>query len=242
VYDVLNMRLLSASHAMAKLLEIAAPLPRWSPATGSVYQPAATSKPPTTAAGSRAISPTRSQSLEPADATQSLRSTSLDPLATSTSTRSEAAANHLSNNLLKASMSSFLANRTEYSDENPLLGEPGSLTFSASNKAVKKRKADEEAAVLAAIKEREAKEIKLTKEVGGDSSKVGTPSAVLPVANPFAVAVPTKTVDGAAGGEGKSKAKKGKEEKAKRRKSKHGNVTAPPTPASAVSRTPNAGA
>lgn len=164
VGDIVGNRLLSATNHLSNFFATAANLPTFSPTAGYTYLPP-TTQPTSAAPGtSTHASPTRSREgsvlptapVASGDA-QSLRSASLTaPLGPSdshVSNNSTALASAQSARLLALSLKQSLEFRDEYSDENPLIGEPGHLSFTSSLAAVKAQKrkaADEEAAALAA--------------------------------------------------------------------------------------------
>nr|OQO30356.1 hypothetical protein B0A51_02023 [Rachicladosporium sp. CCFEE 5018] len=215
VGDVLSAKLTAASTAMAKLYERAAELPRWSAAEGHTYL-AASSKATAGSTASRGGTPERSRQNSVIGDTASMRSGSVEPVA-GTVPGSKADEDRLANALLRSSMASFRAHGTEYSDENPLLGEPGHFTFSSSTAAVKKRKAEEEAAAQAAAKEKEARA----------NSRAATPPSEI---SPFAVkkqpSPPAGMSEAKAGKADREKREK-KDGKLRRRKSRHGGAATP---------------
>jgi len=76
-------------------------------------------------------------------------------------------------NLLNESLELSLKFSTEYTDENPLLGEPGSFKFSASNQAVRDRQQAEAAKAAAAAEKAAAEKAEASK----NASTVTTPMA-----------------------------------------------------------------
>jgi len=225
VGDILGTRLLSASTALNKCFTQAATLPRWSPTTGHTYPTtssttAAGSKHPPTSGSTTASTPSGSR--EGSVATD-FRGTSLMPAGAGSSSTTTST-NALANRLLRESLvQSFTYADDPFADENPLQGEPGSLTFASSTAAAKKRKADSEAAAKA---KEEALAAALAAAAAEAASRAATPVAASPT-------TPGRVV------------KKLKEKK-KRRKSKH-DAQSPPmspvggTPAATPGPTPGAG-
>nr|OQO24790.1 hypothetical protein B0A51_09415 [Rachicladosporium sp. CCFEE 5018] len=198
VGDVLSAKLTAASTAMAKL-----------------YERAANSRDAGSTA-SRGGTPERSRQNSVIGDTASMRSGSVEPVA-GTVPGSKADEDRLANALLRSSMASFRAHGTEYSDENPLLGEPGHFTFSSSTAAVKKRKAEEEAAAQAKAKEKEARA----------SSRAATPPAEI---SPFAAKKqpsPPAVMSEAKAGKADRERREKKDGKLRRRKSRHGGAPTP---------------
>ena len=222
VGDILGTRLLSASTALNKCFTQAATLPRWSPTAGHTYpttsSTAAGGKHPTTSGSTAGSTPSGSREGSIAN---DFRANSSMPAGSSTSTTSTDA---LANRLLRESLvQSFTYADDPFTDENPLQGEPGSLTFASSTAAAKKRKVDAEAAAKA-----KEEAIAATLAAAAEAaSKPATPAATSP-------ATPGRVI------------KKPKEKK-KRRKSKH-DAQSPPmspvggTPAATPAVTPGPGA
>lgn len=156
VGDIVGNRLLSATANLSKFFETAASLPTFSPTAGYTYLPQSTQTSATRTSTQASPSRSREASVLPTTATaetQSLRSTSLGAADTHTSNPSFAFTSGQDTRLLAHSFKQSLEFRDEYADENPLVGEPGHLSFTSSLAAVKAQKrkaADEEAAALAA--------------------------------------------------------------------------------------------
>jgi mediator of RNA polymerase II transcription subunit 6 len=218
VFDIVGNRLLSAASSLNKAVEIANDLPRYTPATGYHYLPQTVKR--TANAGSVAGSPpgSREGSVAPGGDSQSMRSGSILPdsslpaVATTTSFQET--------RLLRDSLRLAFQHGDEFTDENPLSGEPGSLKFATSTAAVKKRRADEEAAAAKARAEKES----------ATTSRAASPK-IEKVPSPPAVFTEAKTAI-----KGEKSGKVRNSEKIKRRKSRaNGTATSPTTPASATS-------
>lgn len=212
VYDAVGNRLLSAASSLNKVIDIANGLPRYTPSVGYHYLPQTTKR--VNPASSLTASPTRSReaSVAPGGDARSLRSGSVLPDAklpatTTTSNVREA-------RLMRDSLRLALEYGDEYTDENPLSGEPGNFKFATSTAAVKKRRADEEVAAAKARAERESN----SNSRAASPEKAPTPPAV------FTEAKTTTKVE-----------KKTDGKKTKRRKSKVNGTTNPSTPVSSTS-------
>nr|POE46178.1 mediator of rna polymerase ii transcription subunit 6 [Quercus suber] len=155
--DVIENRMLSATTELSKFFDKMNGLTSFSPTEGYTYLPAAaaaeTSKPPV--AGSSAAASPRAESVAPDP--HALRSSSAALESNVPSTSSLAPSDKLRDmRVLEDAFAMSIQFADEYTDENPLQGEPGAFTFTSSIAAVKKRKAEQEAAVAAkASKERE---------------------------------------------------------------------------------------
>lgn len=209
VGDILGTRLLSASTALNKVFSQAATLPQWSPTTGHTYptSSAATtgSKHPATSGSTTAGSTPRSRE---GSVSTDFRANSSAPAGSSSSHGSSDA---LSNRLLTDSLKqSFTYADDPFTDENPLQGEPGSLTFVATTARVKQRKADAKAAAAATKAKEESLAAAVAAAAAEAASKPATPVAASPT-------TPGKVV------------KKTKEKK-KRRKSRHDAQSPPMSP------------
>ncbi|KAK5137048.1 hypothetical protein LTR08_001057 [Meristemomyces frigidus] len=226
VADVVGNRVLSAATHLSKFFEQAATLPSFSPTTGHTYLPQV-AKPAGTA--SVAGSPVRSRegSIAPGVETQSLRSGSLAPDSQTGNTTTSTSAQDA--RLLAQSLQMSISFNDEYMDENPILGEPGSLKFTSSTAAIKKRKMDEEAAVIAAAKAKEQKESTASKPLSPKPEKVPSPPP------------PAVFTEAKAGQSATDKARK--DEKKRRRKSKPNtqgaNTQGTNTPTSATGTQPS---
>lgn len=209
VADIIGNHMLSTMTSLSKFYNRASSLPQFTPSTGYSYLP------PASRATQASPSRSREGSVAPgagSDA-QTQRSDSVAPtdqqgIPHSKSTDAQ------DTQLLARSLQMSLSYADEYMDENPLIGQPGAFTFTSTQNAVRKRKADEEAKAQA---EQAAK------------SAAGTPKAVSPVVekppSPPAVMTESKAPP----------ARKGSKmgDKAKRRKSKAAN--SPATPSSSTS-------
>lgn len=212
VGDILGTRFLSASTALSKCFSQAATLPQWSPTTGHSYPTSSsaatgTKHPTATTTGSIAAS-TPSRSREGSVSTD-FRATSSAPAGSLLSTGGASTAATSNRLLLDSLKQSFTYADDPFTDENPLQGEPGSLTFASSTAAAKQKKAAAEAAAKAK-EESIAAAIAAAAEVA--ASKPATPVAASPT-------TPGKV----------EKAKRPKEKK-KRRKSKHDAQSPPMSP------------
>ncbi|KAK3684665.1 Mediator of RNA polymerase II transcription subunit 6 [Vermiconidia calcicola] len=225
VGDILGNRLVSAANNLSKFFDQAAGLADFSPTTGYSYLAAANKKSPTTTAVSASghASPARSRecSVVPNAETQSLRSGSLLPDSGSQAGGSQQQSTTAPDSrLLAQSFQMSLEFSDEYTDENPLIGEPGHFSFTHSTAAVKKRRADEEATLAAA---------KLKQEKLTASSRVATPT-VKAAAAPSPPAVMTAASAVAKADKGEKEGRRGsKMERVKRKKSKAGNALGTPT-------------
>lgn len=151
VGDILGNRLLSAANSLSKFFDTAADLPSFSPTAGYHYLPHVSARPASLVESSHG-SPSRSRegSVVPGVDIQSSRSESVPLPDSQASSHASIKANTQDSALLAQSFKMALEFGDEYMDENPLLGEPGHFHFTSTAAFVKKRKADEEAAVLAA--------------------------------------------------------------------------------------------
>jgi len=235
VADVVGNRLLSAVVALEKMFDKAATLPSFAPTTGHTYLPS--TKERKTASGSTAAStqasPTRSRSASLApETTQSLRSGSLGAPVDITSAAAGASAHSpedlLATRLLADSLRQTSVYSDDYTDENPLLGEPGNLKFSFSTAAIKKRRAEDEAAEKKAS---EARDKVMMSRTASGSPKPAAEKVKVPTPPPPPPAVFTEA-RAATGKEGRER----REERKRRRKSRPGvdSATSPTTPRSAT--------
>jgi mediator of RNA polymerase II transcription subunit 6 len=223
VGDILGTRLLSASTALSKCFSQAATLPRWTPTTGHTY--------PTTAVASKNAATSASSGTTPAASTpgferepsllaesSSQRAGSSAPAGMSSSNRSAATADAYANMLLRDSMQkSFTYGEDPFTDENPLQGEPGNLSFATSTAAAKKKKADAEAAAA------KAKEEALQAAAAAVAATAAAAEAAAAAASKPATPAASPTTPGGKVG------KKVKKDK-KRRKSKHDAHSPPMSP------------
>lgn len=222
VADVVGNRLLSAATSLSKFFDTAANLPSFSPTTGYTYLPH-TTKPTATSTAGSTPSHSREGSVVPGVAldTQSLRSGSLAPPDSQAGAASNTSAQDA--RLLASSLKMALEFSDEYTDENPIIGEPGHFSFTSSTAAVKKRKLDEEAA-------RTAAETKAKNKT--DTAGVKTPlQQAAKVPEPPAVFTEAKTTATAIVKGEKDRDRRGSKigEKIKRKKSKAANVAGSPT-------------
>lgn len=213
IFDAVGNRLLSAASSLNKVVDIANELPRYTPSIGYHYFPQSTKR--TNATGSVAGSPSRSRegSVAPGGDTQSVRSGSVLPDAKLPA--SATTSNLHDARLMRDSLILALQHGDEYTDENPLSGEPGNFKFASSTAAVKKRRADEEAAAAKARAEKES----------NTTSRAASPEKA---PSPPAVFTEAKTAL-----KGEKSGKTGG--KTKRRKSKVNGTTNPSTPVSSTS-------
>ncbi|TIA42381.1 MED6-domain-containing protein [Aureobasidium pullulans] len=202
VYDIVGNHLLSAMNSLTKFAQSAAPLPLYTPATGYTYFPPTTTK---TLAASQALSSTsREASTAPTPADVPAAAATLDSAVQSKTTQD---ADPRAQMALFESFNMMLHYGDEYMDENPLRGEPGNFTFSATKHHVR---AKAEAAEAAKVKEAE-----LAKKL--EEARLAAQ------ATPFASAAAKK--------DDEEKTKKKVRDKIKKRRSK-GLATNPSTPAS----------
>ena len=219
VFDIVGNRLLSAASSLKKFYDIADGLPRYSPAIGYHYLP--TSSKTTAATTSVPGTPARSRegSLAPAPDSQSLRSVSVQPDGAAGAT--SAAATQLETNLLAKSLEDSIRYGDEYTDENPLLGAPGTFYFQSSNTEVRKRREKEAAALRARLEQATAANAPAVASTVEESSKAPSPPAVFTQEK----ALKAEKANGDRKG--------GKPSKKDRKKSRP--ATSPTTPASATS-------
>jgi mediator of RNA polymerase II transcription subunit 6 len=201
VYDIVGNHLLSAMNSLTKFAQSAAPLPLYTPATGYTYFPPTTTK--TLAASQALTSTSREASTAPTPADVPAAAT-LDSAVQSKTTQD---ADPRAQMALFESFNMMLHYGDEYMDENPLRGEPGNFTFSATKHHVR---AKAEAAEAAKVKEAE-----LAKKL--EEARLAAQ------ATPFASAAAKK--------DDEEKTKKKVRDKIKKRRSK-GLATNPSTPAS----------
>jgi mediator of RNA polymerase II transcription subunit 6 len=213
VFDAVGNRLLSAAASLNRVVDIANGLPRFTPSMGYHYLPQTAKR--VTAAGSVAGSPTRSRegSVVPGGDAPSARSGSVLPNAALPATTNISSVRDA--RLLIESFELVRDHGDEYTDENPLSGEPGNFKFATSTAAVKKRRADEEAAAAKARAEKES----------ASTSRAASPEKA---PSPPAVFTEAKTTT-----KGEKSGKTGG--KIKRRKSKVNGTTNPSTPVSSTS-------
>ncbi|KAK0362071.1 Mediator of RNA polymerase II transcription subunit 6 [Friedmanniomyces endolithicus] len=231
VADVVGNRLLSAVVALEKMFEKAATLPSFAPTTGHTYLPSAKERKNTSGsvAASTQASPTRSRSASLApETTQSLRSGSLGAPADITSAAGASAnipEDLLATRLLADSLRQTSVYSDDYTDENPLLGEPGNLKFTFSTAAIKKRRAEDEAAEKKKVSE--ARDKAMMSRAASGSPKPAAEKVKVPTPPPPAVFTEARA---ATGKEGRER----REERKRRRKSRPGvdTATSPTTPKS----------
>lgn len=202
--DVVGNRLLSATTSMNKFFDMAAALPHYTPATGYTYLSSSTQKQPGSGQYT-GLSPSQSRegSVAPGADLQSVRSTSMQP--DSQPEASLPSKDIQDARLFENSLRMALQFGDEYTDENPLVGEPGSFKFSATTTAISKRRAEEEEALLKARAKKET--------TTGTTSSQATASQKAAAAPPPAVFSESKV-----GG-----AKQDKNSKEERRMSKAGD-------------------
>ncbi|KAK3705778.1 Mediator of RNA polymerase II transcription subunit 6 [Vermiconidia calcicola] len=221
VGDILGNRLVSAANNLSKFFDQAAGLADFSPTTGYSYLAAANKKPANATTTSTHVSPARSRegSVVPNAEIHSLRSASLLPDSGSQAGGSQQQSPTAQDTkLLAQSFQMSLEFSDEYTDENPLIGEPGHFSFTHSTAAVKKRRADEEATA-------KPKQERLTA-----SSRVASPAVKAAAAAPSPPAVMTAASAVAKAEKGEKEGRRGsKMERVKRKKSKAGNALGTPT-------------
>lgn len=229
VFDVIENRLLSAASTLNKFVDTTLALPRYSPASGYSYLPQSqTSK--RTAAVSLAGSPagSREGSVVPGTDAHSLRSGSLVP--DSTMATSKAASDYDQIRLLATSLAMSINYADDYTDENPLMGEPGNFKFAMTEAAVKKRRGEEE---VAAAKAHAEKQSSLNSRA--DAARAETVPPKVEKA-PAAFSTETKIKN--------DEKRKNSHASGKRKKSKKGINSAgpsPTTPSASSAPTPKAG-
>lgn len=230
VFDVIENRLLSAASTLNKFVDTTLALPRFNPASGYNYLPQSqTSK--RTVTGSLAGSPSGSRegSVMPGTDSQSLRSGSMIP--ESTIATSKAALDHDQTRLLATSLAMSINYADDYTDENPLTGEPGNFKFAMTEAAVKKRRAEEEAAAVKARAEKES-----TTNTRADSPRAEPVSTKLDKAPAaFSTEIKIKDAD-----KRKNSASGGKRKKDKK-KGMSSAGPSPTTPSASTAPTPKAG-
>jgi mediator of RNA polymerase II transcription subunit 6 len=206
VYDIVGNHLLSAMNSLTKFTQAAAPLPLYTPATGYTYYPPAAAK--TLAASQALTSTSREASTAPTPA--ELPSATLDPTTSTPSTLEPKTTKDTDPRAQKAfyeSLHNMVLYGDEYMDENPLRGEPGNFTFSATKHHVRAKAEAAEAAKL--------KEAELARKL--EEARLAAK------ATPFASAAAKKDEE--------EKTKKKVRDKIRKRRSK-GLATNPSTPAS----------
>ncbi|KAK4631080.1 Mediator of RNA polymerase II transcription subunit 6 [Fulvia fulva] len=219
VFDIVGNRLLAAASSLKKFYETADCLPRYTPAIGYHYLPR--SSKPAAATTSVPGTPARSRegSLAPATDSQSLRLGSVQPDAQAGTTA--AAVTQQETNLLAKSLEDSIRYGDEYTDENPLLGAPGTFYFQSSNTEVRKRREKEAAGLKAHLEQTMTANAPAAVSTADDAPKAPSPPAV------FTQEKVLKAEK--ANGERKGS----KSSKKDRRKSRP--ATSPTTPASATS-------
>jgi mediator of RNA polymerase II transcription subunit 6 len=223
--DVVGNRLTAAANELAKFYATAKNLPTFEPERGYSYLPHATGKQKATSTNASATgTPSRSRegSLVPGAGaeTQSLRSASLLPEANGIG--SSQGSNYQQAVMLAESFKNTLEFADDFLDENPLIGEPGSFTYTLTTQAVKKRRADAEAELAALAAAAKAKESQVNSKVATPAGKAEKPPSPPAVMTEKAVKETRE----------REKDRRGsKVEKMKRKKSRHS--IAPSTPVSA---------
>lgn len=229
VFDIVGNHLLSAASSLNKMAETIEDLARFDPALGYSYLPQSHAT-KTAGAGSVAASPTRSRegSVAPGTDSQSFRSGSVQPA--SQITTSATASNYEETRLLADSLRMAILYADDFTDENPLIGEPGNFKFTSSHATIKKRRADEEAALAKARAEKEPV----------SNSQATSPKVESTGADAFKTKVKEPEKEGKSNKDERRSSKTA--EKAKRRKSKaSGSTVSPNTPGGTNSvQTPNA--
>ncbi|OCL07527.1 MED6-domain-containing protein [Glonium stellatum] len=150
VADILGSKILSATTALTSFLGVASTLSLFTPATGHTYFPIPTKASSSTAsAQTGALSRATTPGGVPAPtetASQTLQHHGSQPTNSSTSIHDA----KFSDNLFMHSLSLTTRFATEYADENPLQGEPGSFVFSSTNERIAAQNAAQAAAQLKA--------------------------------------------------------------------------------------------
>ncbi|CAK4032644.1 Mediator of RNA polymerase II transcription subunit 6 [Lecanosticta acicola] len=229
VFDVVGNRLLAAAASLNTYFGTAGSLPRYTPAAGHHYLPRAlkqtTSTSSTASPGGGTLMPgSREGSVAPDGELQSIRAGSVDS-DTRQASSSAAASNSRDTQLLIETLNLMSNYGDEFADENPLIGEPGNLRFTTSTAAVKKRRADDEAAEAKARAEKES----------ASASQAPTPKPEKAAPTPPAVFSETKATKAEKLKEERRGSKASKKERKKSRAHNSGTATSPTTPASATS-------
>ncbi|KAK0890770.1 Mediator of RNA polymerase II transcription subunit 6 [Friedmanniomyces endolithicus] len=228
VADVVGNRLLSAVVALEKMFDKAATLPSFAPTTGHTYLPS--TKERKTARrehGGVHASLTNPLPLREPRA----RNHPIPPLRLPRRPPAGASAHSpedlLATRLLADSLRQTSVYSDDYTDENPLLGEPGNLKFSFSTAAIKKRRAEDEAAEKKASEARD--KVMLLRAASGSPKPAAEKVKVPTPPPPPAVFTEARAVTGKEGRERR-------EERKRRRKSRPGvdSATSPTTPRSAT--------
>ncbi|KAF2206995.1 hypothetical protein CERZMDRAFT_52040 [Cercospora zeae-maydis SCOH1-5] len=207
MFDVVENRLLSVASSLNKLIDATSILPRYAPASGYTYLPPSQGTKRTgtaSVAGSPAGS--REGSIAPGIDSQLLRSGSQLP--ESNVTTSKSLSDPDQTRLLASSLAMSIKYAHDYTDENPLMGEPGNFKFAMTEAAVKKRRAEEEAAAAEARAKRElASNISPKSEVA--SPKAGKAAAPAAFSTETKLKTEDKRKNSASGGKRKKDRKKG---------------------------------
>ncbi|GIZ46108.1 hypothetical protein CKM354_000924700 [Cercospora kikuchii] len=210
MFDVVENRLLSAASSLNKFIDATSILPRYAPASGYTYLPP--SQPSKrNGTGSIAGSPagSREGSVVPGLDSQSFRSGSLLP--ESNVSTSKATSDHDQTRLLASSLAMSIKYAHDYTDENPLVGEPGNFKFAMTEAAVKKRRAEEEAAAAEARAKKELASNSRGVSPRQDSASPKADKAVAPAAfsTETKLKAEEKRKNSASGGKRKKDRKKG---------------------------------
>lgn len=150
VADILGSKILSATTALTSFLGVASTLSLFTPATGHTYFPVpAKASSSTTSAqnGTLSRATTPGGALAPTEATsQTIQHSASQPVTSSNSIHDA----KFSDTLFMHSLSLTARFATEFADENPLQGEPGSFVFSSTNERIAAQNAAQAAAQLKA--------------------------------------------------------------------------------------------
>lgn len=150
VADILGSKILSATTALTSFLGVASTLSLFTPATGHTYFPVpAKASSSTTSAqnGTLSRATTPGGSLAPTEATsQTIQHSASQPVTSNNSIHDA----KFSDTLFMHSLNLTARFATEFADENPLQGEPGSFVFSSTNERIAAQNAAQAAAQLKA--------------------------------------------------------------------------------------------
>lgn len=230
VFDVIGNRITSAAASLNAYFDVAGGLPRYTPAAGHHYLPRAQKQ---TASNSATATPeggspapgSRDESVVPDRAdSQAHKSASVDG-DSKQATAGQNTSNYRDTQLLNQSLDFTFLHGDEFVDENPLIGEPGNLRFATSTAAVKKRRADEEAAESKARAERES----------ASTSRMPSPKPEKAAPTPPAVFSETKVAKAEKASKEDRRGGKPDKKRKKSRANNGGTATSPTTPASATS-------
>lgn len=212
---MLTVAQLSAITSLTKFNDLAKPLPVFTPAIGYGYYPPTSGK-PATSKDSALTQSSRESSVTPSVRAGQSATPALEAASQTGSTTVNATAQAPDPRESHALLESFhlmMAYGDEYMDENPLRGQPGNFTYSATKERLRAKAAEAEAA--------KARAAELAKKL--EEARLAA------AATPFAgTATAAKTKNGAAGSEGRAVMKRSKTGDKRKRKSR--NATSPTSP------------